>query len=266
MSNTTLIKSKLTEEEIQELLLAKRLLENPGFAVKITSFLGSPLEVGLEKLPKNWHEKIGEVTKTALMKAVEAAAKTINDEPGKASSNYWHKLGAAVSGGVGGFFGLTALAIELPISTTIMFRSIADIARSQGESINDFETKLACLEVFALGGGSSSDDSAESAYFLARAMLANSVGHAAAFVAKKGASTGAPLMVKFLSKIAERFSLQITEKAAAQGIPIVGAAGGAIINSLFIDHFQDMAKGHFIVRKLQKKYGDKDVELLYRGL
>jgi hypothetical protein len=41
----------------------------------------------------------------------------------------------ATTGGVGGLFGLPALAIELPISTTIMLRSIADIARSEDEDI-----------------------------------------------------------------------------------------------------------------------------------
>jgi len=266
MSNISIVKSRISEEELEELKLAKKLLENPGFAAKIVSFIGSPLEKGMDKLPANWNDKIGEVTKTALMKAVDAATKTISDDPGKASSNYWHKLGVAVSGGVGGFFGLAALAIELPISTTIMFRSIADVARSHGESINDFETKLACMEVFALGGKNDADDGTESGYFIARTMLARSVGHATAFIANKGAADGAPLMIKFMTKIAERFSLQITEKAAAQGIPIIGAAGGALINTIFIDHFQDMAKGHFIVRKLQRKYGDKEIEKIYNEL
>ena len=50
------------------------------------------------------------------------------------------------------------------------------------------------------------------------------------------------------------------EKAAAQAIPAIGAAGGAIINTIFMDHFQDMARGHFIVRKLERKHGKKVIE------
>lgn len=42
-------------------------------------------------------------------------------------------------------------------------------------------------------------------------------------------------------------------KAAAQAVAAIGAVGGVAINTLFIDHFQDMAKGHFIVRKLERK-------------
>ena len=56
------------------------------------------------------------------------------------------------------------------------------------------------------------------------------------------------------------------EKAAAQAIPAIGAAGGALINTIFMDHFQDMAKGHFIVRKLERKYGKEAVKILYEKL
>jgi hypothetical protein len=78
------------------------------------------------------------------------------------------------------------LLIELPISTTIMLRSIADIARSEGEDIRLAESKLACVEVFALGGRVSKDDAAESGYFAVRAALAKAVSEAAEFIAERG--------------------------------------------------------------------------------
>ena len=56
----------------------------------------------------------------------------------------------------------------------------------------------------------------------------------------------------------------LQEKAAAQAVPAIGAAGGAIINTLFIDHFQDMARGHFIIRRLERKYGKEAVEATYK--
>ena len=56
------------------------------------------------------------------------------------------------SGAIGGAFGFAALAVELPISTTILLRSIAEIARAEGEDLSRPEARLACLEVFALGG------------------------------------------------------------------------------------------------------------------
>jgi hypothetical protein len=173
----------------------------------------------------------------------------------------------ATTGGLGGFFGLPALAIELPISTTIMLRAIADIARSEDENINEIESKIACLEVFALGGPNNDEHASESGYFAVRAALAQSVSKAAEYIAKKGlVEEGSPALVRLILQIAERFSFQVSEKAAAQAIPALGATGGAIINTLFIDHFQDMARGHFIVRRLERKYGKGIVEEAYKNL
>ena len=251
--------------DLNDLKKAKTLLENPGIAAKITNLLGTPIERGLELLPDNWNVKVRELTQEALSKAVHAAVFTIKDSPGKEASNYWHKIAVATTGGIGGFFGLTALAVELPISTTIMLRSIADIARSEGEALSKIESKIACIEVFAFGGPSKSDDASESGYFAVRAALAQSVTKAVEYITEKSlAEEGAPALVRLVIKIAERFSIQVSEKAAAQAVPAIGAAGGAIINTLFIDHFQDMALGHFIVRRLERKYGKEVVEATYK--
>lgn len=126
---------------------------------------------------------------------------------------------------------------------------------------------MACLEVFALGGRHDSDDGTESGYFAVRAALAKSFADAAQYVAQHGLSSGsAPLLIRSISKIAERFGLQVTQKAAAQAIPVIGAASGSIINTLFLDHFQDMARGHFTVRKLERHYGAAAVRALYQTL
>ena len=97
--------------------------------------------------------------------------------------------------------------------------------------------------------------------------MAKSIAAASEFVvSNKLAGDGAPLLLKFIATIAQRFGIQVTEKAAAQAIPAIGAAGGAIINTIFIDHFQDMARGHFIVRKLERKHGKKLIERIYLEL
>jgi len=257
----------LSSQHLSELKTAKSLLENPGLAAKVTDFVGTPIEILIEKLPEDWNKKIGSVTHTALDKAADAALYSMKDMPGEESSNIWHKIGAATSGAVGGFFGIAALSIELPVSTTLMLRSIGDIAREQGESISNDETKLACLQVFALGGNSKDDDGAESGYFAVRAMLARATKEAAEHIAKHGlAQEAAPVLVRFMTVIAERFGVQITQKAAAQAVPAIGAVGGAAINTMFMDHFQDMAKGHFIVRKLERQYGQELIRHQYHLL
>lgn len=253
--------------DLIDLKTAKTLLENPGLAAKITNFIGTPIEKGFGYLPANWTVKVGEITRAALSKAINIAVFTMKDASNEKASNTWHKLAVAASGGIGGFFGLPAVAVELPISTTIMLRSIADIARSEGENISNTESQLACIEVFALGGPNKSDNASESGYFAIRAVLSKSVTEAAEYILEKGlVDESAPALVRLLIIIAERFGIQVSEKVAAQAIPVIGAAGGALINTIFIDHFQDMARGHFIVRRLERKYGTELVKATYRTI
>lgn len=258
----------LAPADLEALRLARALLENPGLAARITNMIGSPIEKGLDMLPAGWSKKIGAITKAALVKATDVAIFTLKDQPSDNSSNRWHKFSVAATGGVGGFFGLAGLAVELPISTTIMMRSIADIARSEGESPSRPDTRMACLEVFALGGKSALDDGAESGYYIVRAALAQAIGQASEYVAGSAAAGMAapPALMRLITVVSQRFGIQVTEKAAAQAMPAIGAAGGALINTLFIDHFQDMARGHFIVRRLERSYGKEAVRQAYDAL
>jgi len=254
----------ITKKELEELQQAKKLLENPGIAMKITNTLGSPIQQGLSMLPKNWNEKLGEVTQASLLKASEAAIFTMNSSPEEKTNNILHKIAAGATGAMGGLFGLAGLALELPITTTIIMRSIADIARSNGENINEPYTKFACLEVFALGGNSNEKNDLESSYYTTRAVLSNSMSQATKYVTEQGiVAEGAPFFLNIIGKIAEKFGIQVTEKTVAQSVPIIGAAGGALINTLFISHFQDMATGHFTIRRLERKYGQEYIHKIY---
>ncbi len=257
----------MNEHDLADLAYAKSLLENPGLAAKITSLLGTPIEKGFALLPRNWSQMVTVGTRKALAVAIEAAVLTLDKRTGRTSSDFLHKFLVAASGAGGGFFGLPALSVELPVSTTIMMRSIADIARSEGEAICDPQTKMACIEVFALGGPGSRDDAAETGYFAVRAALSKAVSDAAEYIARRGIiEEGAPAIVRLIAQIASRFGVQVSEKVAAQAIPVIGAAGGSILNTLFMDHFQDMARGHFIVRRLESRYGREEVRRLYRTL
>ncbi|WP_442267117.1 EcsC family protein [Tenacibaculum sp. ZS6-P6] len=258
------LRNTITNEDFQELKNAKQLLENSGIAIKLSNIIGNPIQKGIEALPKNWNEKLNDITKSSLLKAADAAIFTMKEEKFEKSSNLIHKIAVGATGTIGGIFGLTGLAFELPLTTTIILRSIADIARSHGEPIKEIDTKLACLEVFALGGNSIEDDNLESSYYATRAFLSNSIVQTNKFVTEHGVfHEGTTLFLNVIGKIAERFGIQVTEKTIAQSVPIIGAAGGALINTLFINHFQEMAKGHFTVRKLERKYGKKYIKELY---
>ena len=97
--------------------------------------------------------------------------------------------------------------------------------------------------------------------------MAKAVSEAAVHLAKKGLSQkGAPAIIRLITQIASRFSIVVSEKAAAQAVPLVGAFGGAVVNTLFIDHFQDMGRGHFIVRRLERLHGREEVKRVYKEL
>jgi hypothetical protein len=265
MARTT-TNGEISESDLVELGAAKRLLENPGLTIKLTNLLGTPIEKGLQMLPDVANQKIQAATKSALHGCLKTALKTMS---GKETESYpwWHKAAAVVSGSVGGAFGLPALVAELPISTSIIMRSIADIGRAHGEDLGTLEAQMNCLLVFALGGKATDDDHSKLAYFAARVALAKAVAEAVEVsTGKVIVDEAAPAILRLIALVASRFQIQVSEKAAAQAVPIVGAIGGGAINYLFLDHFQDMSNGHFAVRKLERKYGAEAVRIAYEKL
>ena len=256
----------LPKADLDDLKRAKALLENPGIAAKLSNLVGSPVERGMKMLPSRMQTGVHKATEAALLKALDVAVTSLGQgRPPPRSRDRMHTIAAAASGAAGGAFGIAALAWELPLSTTLMLRSIADIAATEGEDPRHLETKLACLTVFALGSTRSDhDNAAESGYFAARAALASAVSEAAKHLAQKGlGKSGAPALVRLISLIGSRFGVVVSEKVAAQAVPIIGAAGGALINTLFIGHYQDMARGHFIVRRLEKIHGTEIIRRAY---
>lgn len=257
----------LSRAELDDLALAKKLFENPGLAAKLSDLVGTPIEKALDLLPDRWNSIVMEAAGKAIEKALDVALWTMKTGQHSAAANRWHKFAAGTAGFAGGAFGLPALSIELPLSTTIILRSIADIARGEGEDLRTADARVACVQVLAFGGAERNDDAAETGYFAARTAMARAVSEAVRFIAEQGVGQkGAPAILRLIAAVASRFSINVTEKAAAQSVPVVGAVGGAVINTLFIDHFQNMAQGHFIVRRLERVYGRETVEAEYREL
>jgi hypothetical protein len=256
----------MTEDDLKALRAAVAALENPGLAARLGEIAGRPIAWMEKALPPAASKAVATATTTALNAALAVALRTMQNEP-KAASRLLHTALAAASGAVGGGFGIAGLPVELPVSTIIMLRSIGDIARSEGEDLADPETALGCLQVFALGGRESGVDAAESGYFAVRGVLAKSVAEASRFIAERGVlAEGAPVLVRFIGQVAARFGVVVTQKLAAQAVPFIGAIGGATINFAFINHFQEVARGHFTVRRLERRYGAEAVRVAYEGL
>lgn len=275
----------LSDADLAALSRAVRALEQPGLAARLSAAAGAPLDIIGRSLPAPVTEAVARSTETAMRTALKVALRTLPKTGPAAtgteleplsekretfftrlmgSSETSHKAMAALSGAVGGALGLATLAVELPVSTTIMLRSIAEIAREEGEDLDTPEGALACVQVFALGGRGGGTGLAESGYFAVRAALAKTMSEAARYAGSKALlDEAAPALIRFSAQIAARFGIVVSQKVAAQAVPILGAVGGAAVNTAFMNHFQSTARGHFTIRRLERRYGKAPVRAAY---
>ena len=252
---------ELQPEDLRDLEYALELVDSPGLIARLSDLIGSPIEAMLKRLPDGAARIIDAASSKALWAALKVAAGSLpRHRASFVSHDRRHRILSGISGAVGGAFGLPALGIELPVTTTLIMRSIAEIAQCEGEDLRDPAVGMACMEVFAFGGEQPGDDATESGYFAVRAALARAVNEAAQYIGRQGSiREGAPLIARLLSRIASRFNTVVSEKILAEGVPVIGAVGGATINVLFMRHYQDMARGHFIIRHLERIYGPEPV-------
>ena len=261
MSNSTL---SIADQRV--LWQAACSLERESLVARLSEMTGEPVTQMLRMMPKRVSGQIHDVVQRALWQALEVALYKLNSrfpEP----SVFGFKVMSGIAGGVSGFFGAATLAVELPVTTTLMLRSIAGIARREGEDLRHPSAKLACLEVLALGPRrDNAAVPAEASYYAIRAVLAKAVSEAAQILAERGiAQRSSPLITELITAIASRFGLVVSETAAAGAIPVVGAIGGAAVNLAFMDHFQKLAQAHFAVRRLEREHGPGEVRRVYEG-
>ena len=255
--------------DLATLKAAYKQLENPSLAIRISSALGMPVEAVSREIGKRAPAAVVDVVSKSSHKALEivlqSSMRSLRDGQQAKARPRLHTAAAMTTGAVAGFFGIETLIVELPVTTGIMFRSIADIARAEGESPKDPETLLNCMQVFALGSRTSDkDDAAETSYYGVRIALSKAVTDALQYVASHGmGSASAPALLRLVSAIAARFGVVVTQKAMAQTIPVIGAIGGGLVNTIFISHFQDMARAHFAIRRLERQHGADEVQRAY---
>ena len=296
----------VNEEDLKILKQSVYLLESPALITQITNAISEFGAKFIPEIPNGTKNKIVGIAESALHSVFNIANSTMEDLQ-QDSSPWFHKIAVAASGGVGGLFGLPAILVELPVSTTIMMRSILDIARAEGFSLKEPTTKEECIKVFALEGNKSDkDDNAESGYYTSRLALdritqfaiqsaneaaAKAAAQAATKAAEQAAAkaaeqaaakaaeqtavntankatekTAGDVIIKLIQTVASKFGVTLEAQAAAKLVPALGAVTGATLNTLFINHYQNMAKGHFTVLKLEKKYSQEIIQDLYNRI
>ena len=249
-----ILPGELDVKDLEALRAAVLHLERGSFAMRLAQLAGKSASLLDRILPRALADAASLATQTALRASLKLALSPrftrLKDDSGR-----WHKALATLTGATGGAFGLPALVAELPISTSLLLHAIANIARAEGEDLSTPEGILACVEVLALGGQEGSKNPGEG-YYAIKATLAHSLAGLGRYFAERGfVEESAPVFMRVISTVAQRFGVAVSQKLAVQAVPILGAFAGAAINAAFMSHFQSMAKGHFVVRRLQRLYG-----------
>ena len=252
----------LSPSEQSDLERAVGFLEQPRLAIRLANYAGKPLDGALNAIPK-LNGAVHNALRGAIMQCLTVAIELQEDDTFE-PSGWLPKTLTGLTGAVGGLFGAVSLPVELPVTTTLMMRAIADIARHEGEDLRTLEPRLACLQVFALGQRKS-DAGAVIGYYAARGTLNKLTAELVAGLMERTVlDASAPIVTRMVSEIVSRFGLVWSERFAAGAIPVLGALGGATLNMIFTDHFERVARGHFIIRRLERKYGREVVAELYR--
>jgi len=251
-------------KDLADLKNARQLLEKDSISLRLASLFGDAAETLVRCLPPRYQQRAEEACIVALEKSWEFAMTTMSGPDIPPESQTRHRFYAIISGAIGGA-GFISLFAEVPVTTLIMIRSVVDVAKSEGEDFREFETKLACLQAFALGGDVRDAPTGETGYYGSRALLEKPLDESTRYIAKKGfAGIGAPFSAQVAAKIAARYQTVLSAKAAADAIPVAGAIVGLSVNIIFINYFHDKARGHFIIRRLEKKYGANEVRQAYK--
>lgn len=153
-----------------------------------------------------------------------------------------------VSGATGGFVGMPGFLPDAGVTTLAIMRAIARIAREEGEDLTNEAARRACLEVFALRGDPAGGAESELGYYSARLML-----------------QGRPLVL-LLAEVGARYGLVLSQKFAAQMVPVAGALSAAAINAAFLAHYENLARAHFTIRRLERQHGAERIQATVSAL
>lgn len=239
MTDTDLIPHALDREIAA---LARRYDKAGGLGLQVLNLIGTQAENLLERLPDPIKLRLESATERALNIAVDAAHASRGRVPDQAP--WLDRAVTTAMGAAGGVGGLPTALTELPVTTTLLLRTIQGVAKAHGFDPEDPDVRADCLTVFAAAGPLEQDDGANMAFLAARVTLTG-----------KGVHT-------ILSRVAPRLASVLGQKLAAQTVPVMGAAAGAATNYAYTSYYQEMAAVHFGLRALARDHQLSEATLL----
>lgn len=224
------------ELEIAE--LAKRARTAGGPLITLLNRIGGTLEDRMNLLPAGLRRQVDAVTLVSLERAF-AAARLGRHAPdiGPAGA----PLMAALAGAAGGAGGLATAVAELPVTVTLILHTIRSVAEAEGFDPDDDHIRAEILRVFASGSPMGGDDGVNTAFIGARLTL-----------------SGAALN-QMVARFAPKIAAALSQKLAAQAVPVLGAISGAALNTAFLRHYRELARIRFRLLRLAQTHDPERV-------
>ncbi len=224
--------------------LARRYRRAGGPVVAVMTRLGGRIETHLAALPVGLRTRIGEATERALHVSwgLADAGGRVLPQTGRRGS----MAAALASGAAGGAGGLATSVAELPVTVTVILHAIRAEAVAAGYDPADRAIRAECLKVFAAGSPLAADDGVDTSFLSARLTL-----------------TG-PAIQQLIQRIAPRLAAALTQKLAAQAVPVLGAATGAALNAAYLRYYRELAAIRFALLRLSERHGPGPVLEAFR--
>lgn len=224
--------------------LARRFRRANGPVMTIVTRLGGRLEAQLGLLPQGLRVRIGQVTEAALSASWGVAgvgARTLPEAGARGSM-----AAAVAAGAVGGAGGLATSVAELPVTVTVILHAIRREAVAAGFDPDDPAIRAECLKVFAAGSPMAGDDGVDTSFLSARLTL-----------------TG-PALQTLIGTVAPKLAAVLTQKLAAQAVPVLGALSGAALNAAFLRYYREIAAIRFALLRLSETHGEAAILPAFR--
>lgn len=210
--------------------LVRRHARAGNAGIQVLNLVGGQAENLLDRLPADIRTRLDDGTQRALRIAMQAAHRSRGVVAGQPA--WMNRAVTTAMGAAGGFGGLPTALAELPVTTTILLRTIQDVAAEHGFDPGEAAVQFDCVEVFGVAGPLDHDD-----------------GSDLAFIGTRMTVTGVALQ-RLISRVAPRLATVLGQKLAAQTVPLLGAAAGAATNYAYTGYYGEMAHVHFGLRRL----------------
>lgn len=236
----------LNEDEFRKIVEAAELYVSArSTLMSFISTLGNLVQRGMSKIPEDKRDEIIGKIHDAFCWVQSVSVRGMDNDPGRVSSDNLYTTVVVASGAIGGAFGLPSVLVELPLTTGLILRSIADIGRALGERLDDPGFRRTCLEVLAYG--SPLDDEEDEIAFVS-------------------ARIGAVEISEMIARVAVRYLAALAPRIAAGTVPVIGAGLAAAVNWAYMNFYQSMARVLFMLLPIERKYDPAQVRSCFASV